>query len=354
MIARLLLLLLASLTLLAAGESTPHLSAYYYPWYSHDRHWHEGYLAEEGDPALGNYSSRTPSVIRQHLEWSRNGDIDNWVCSWWGPGSWEDDTLRRYIAPVISTENNPENPTLCVFYEAEGILGMDPERGIVFDEKTTDQFVEDFGYLAETYFDLPSYYRIDGKPVVYIYLSRTFAGDYASAIARVRAKVRSLGHEVFLIGDEVYWGDPEENRVALWDAVTAYNLHGPPIFGEQPDQLLFVEECDNLYREWTELCTRLGVKLIPGFIPGFNNHGADPDRTYYTIPRNLKPGAPPTSTLNALADVSLDYADPELNAVVLTSFNEWHEDSQVEPREGTDGSPDLQFLEALKAKFGPR
>jgi len=353
MIARLLLLALVPLTL-AAGESPAHLSAYYYPWYSHDRHWHEGYLAEEGDPALGTYNSRSPSVIRQHLDWSRQGGIDNLVCSWWGPGSWEDDTIRRYIAPVISAEANPENPTLCVFYEAEGILGMDPERGIVFDKETTEKFVEDFAYLAETYFDLPSYYRIDGKPVVYLYLSRTFAGDYANAIARVRAKMRSLGHEVFLIGDEVYWGDPDETRVALWDAVTAYNLHGPPLFGDQPDQTLFVEECDTLYQDWVELCTRLGLKLIPGFIPGFNNHGADPDKTYYPISRNLTPGAPDTSTLDALADVSLRHADPSLKAVVLTSFNEWHEDSQVEPRENADGSPNLQFLEALNAKLSDR
>lgn len=347
------ILLLALLPLtLAAEEATPHLSAYYYPWYSHDRHWPDGYLAQEGKPMLGEYNSHSPRVIRQHLDWSRQAGIDNWICSWWGPGSWEDDTVRRYVAPVLGAENNPNNPTISIFYETEGILGLDPEEGIVFDEATAANFVEDFRYLAENYFDLPSYYRIDGKPVVYLYLSRTFSGDLAKAIARVRAAVRAIGHEVYLVGDEIYWGEANEQRVALWDAVTAYNLHGPPEFGGQPDQDRFVAECDALYRRWGEVCSRLGVKLIPGFIPGFNSHGVDPEKRHYVIPRNLETGASAVSTMNALAEVAVRHANPSLRAVALTSFNEWHEDTQIEPREAETGLPDLRYVEALRQKFG--
>lgn len=345
-------LLIAGLMLLpsASGEDL-HLGAYYYPWYDHERHWPEGYLEEEGDPALGNYNSRSPSVIRQHLEWSRQAGIDNWICSWWGPGSWEDDTLRRYVAPLIAGDDSPQPPTFCVFYESEGILGLDPDEGIVFNERTTAEFVEHFHYLAENYFDAPSYFRIDGRPVVFLYLSRTFSGEHRKAVALAREAARSLGHEVYLIGDEVYWGEADETRISNWDAVTAYNLHGPPLFEEQPDQTLFIEECDTLYSEWARICARLHVKLIPGFIPGFNSHGADPEKRHYPIARELTAGATSTSTLEALAEVAIRHADPTLNAVALTSFNEWHEDTQVEPREREDNTPDTRFLDALNGKF---
>ena len=99
--------------------------------------------------------------------------------------------------------------------------------------------------FAKDYFHNPSYLRIDGRPVVFLYLTRTLTGDVAGMI-RVRAPCwRRHGFNPFFIGDEVYWRvtpenpnpagpilttTPQVNRIEQFDAITSYILYyGDPI-----------------------------------------------------------------------------------------------------------------------------
>ena len=95
--------------------------------------------------------------------------------------------MLRHVVPEIEAQNaaNPGLPqTFCLLYESEGILGLDSARGIEFDLRRAADFAEHFRHLAREYFAHPAYYRIGGKPVVYLYLSRTFSGDYVTALSR--------------------------------------------------------------------------------------------------------------------------------------------------------------------------
>ena len=97
---------------------------YYYPWYDTNRHWQEGYLRNviipSQPPQLGEYSNRDTTVINQHLDLSENYGIDNWICSWWGPNSWEDITIKDYISPRIDMHS----VAYCLFYESAGLLNL--------------------------------------------------------------------------------------------------------------------------------------------------------------------------------------------------------------------------------------
>lgn len=348
-----------ALTLLAlawpvAGQAEVSLSAYYYPWYGADRrHWELGYDGEKGGrrPALGEYDSRDPATIRRHLDFSRQLGISRWICSWWGPDSWEDETLRLHVLPELAHAAAPgaEPPlTFCLFYESEGLLGLDPEAGIPFDEAKTETFAEHFRWMAEHYFSHPCCHRIDGKPVVFLYLSRAFSGHYDRALAKARAVAAARGFEIYLVGDEVYWGEPDPARLRLLDAVTAYNMHGPLEFAGLDDWTPFVEACGEVYRRWRTAAAEQGVAFIPGVLPGFDSSGTAPG-AHYSIPRRLRPGAGPASTLEAMAAMARQHLDPRLNEVALTSFNEWHEGTQLEPsREGN-----AEEARVIREVFGP-
>lgn len=306
-----------------------HVSAYYYPWYGSDgRHWREGYdgIDRDDGPELGLYDSNSAEVIRQHLEWSREFGIDNWIVSWWGTDSREDDTLRESILPEMTDET-----TFCLLYETQGILGLDPERGIEFGEKEIAQFAQDFRYFARNYFSHPNYYRIEGRPVVYLYLSRTFSGDYHQALARARAVCEAQGFSVYLVGDEVFWGKPDRERIAALDAVTSYNMHGPLQFSGASDWTEFIDESGVVFSQNRVIADKEGVDFIPGILPGFDARGLGPNNPHYVIPRVLKPGADSVSFLKAQGELAKDHLDPELRAVAVTSFNEWHEGTQIEP-----------------------
>lgn len=314
-------------------EAKVSIGAYYYPWYDADgRHWSDGYHGKGSGqmPALGEYSSRSKKTIERHITWSEKLGIDHWICSWWGPHSWEDKTLRDYILPELN-QAEKATPKFCILYETAGLLGLDPEHGIDFDNRSnTRKFAEDFAYLARNYFDHPGYQRIDGKPVVYLYLTRTFTGDYAAAITRARAVAKAQRFELYLVGDEVYWGEPDRKRIAQFDAITSYNMHGPEHFAELSDWSTFVLESEHVYQSYRETAQTLGVGFIPGILPGFDSR--DAGRDHYPIPRRLRPGSDDLSTLAAFYAMSIRQLDPRLKTVAITSFNEWHEGTQLEPK----------------------
>ncbi len=315
----------------AAEESMPmRVGAYYYPWYGESgRHWQLGYDGKKDrhGPALGEYDSRSATVIRQQIASSREIGIDHWICSWWGPGSWEDETLLRHVLPEL------DDPALkfCLFYEAEGLLGLDPERGIEFDAEKVETFTRHFRWMAERYFAHPAYLRIEGRPVVYLYLSRVYSGDHARALAKARVACAARGHEIYLVGDEVFWHQPDPERLRLLDAVTAYNLHGPPEFAALRDWGSFIEACDGVYQRWRASCETAGVDFIPGIMPGFDSRGTGGGDRHYVIPRVLSPGQAPDSFFAAMAKMARRHVDPRRPRIAVTSFNEWHEGTQIEP-----------------------
>ncbi len=318
----------------SANDEDLSLGAYYYPWYNSDgRHWENGYNGHsEGlKPALGEYSSRSAKALSKHIEWSRQLGIDHWICSWWGRGSWEDETLRQHVAPALE-ESDSTAPKLCLFYESPGTLSFDPDRGIDFDlPQNTRQLVEDFDYLARHYFNQPNYLKINGRPVLYLYLSRTFTGDYENAIDLARTAAQAQGVDPFLIGDEVFWGSPDISRISCFDAITAYNMHGPDRFSGLSNWDPFLKETEAVYANYKQIAQSVNVGFVPGVLPGFDARDASGD--YYAIPRSLSPRSTPGSTLKSFLDLARRQIDPALKTIVITSFNEWHEGTQIEPRE---------------------
>ncbi len=59
-----------------------------------------------------------------------------------------------------------------VHYESTGRLGS-------FDNPTYSNLLPDFQYLAQNYFNNANYYRIDNRPVVFIYLTRAYFNTQA-------------------------------------------------------------------------------------------------------------------------------------------------------------------------------
>jgi len=148
--------------------------AFYYPWYGTPdvsgnwRHWNEGNssgqiphdpdmilsdgrrdIAAEDYPLLGAYDSNNESVIEQHVKWAKEAGISCFIVSWWGQGSFEDKALT-HIRNVC--ENNSFKFT--VYYEITS--------GI-------NQTIDDLAYLLRNYAGSSSWYRIDGRPVIFIY-----------------------------------------------------------------------------------------------------------------------------------------------------------------------------------------
>ena len=294
------------------------IGAFYYPWYSSKpiRHWPEGY---KGIPILGEYNSRDPAVISKHIDWATGHGIDFLCVSWWGPRSWEDITLRDFILknPLI------DDIQICILYESKGrFFGKEKMN---FDSYNRIILLDDLRYLSDTYFNNPRYLKIDGRPVVFIYAAKDFEGDVNSAINEIREQLESeKGYNPFLIGDQVYWQSPdaerEKNLAKAFDAISAYTMHA-----SVPDiNTNFVQKVLAQYKLWSSISNKVDVYFIPEVMPGFDDTRVRPEARHPVIDRNPE-------RFKRFCEGALRYLDPRIRMVLITSWNEWHEYTQIEP-----------------------
>jgi hypothetical protein len=316
----------------AAGQLT--VGAYYYAWYDRGgAQWDRGYVRAQLDvpqqPALGEYDSRDPAVIAAHYGWAQRYGVDVFFCSWMGPGGYDDVTITNHL--LASPARGPTR--IALLYESLQRLGLGPDDRITLDDAAIARMVDDFDYLARTYFGNPGYYRIDGRPVVVLYASRIYRGAVDEAIAAVRLHVRDLyGIDPYLIGDEVDWDNaPDATRIARFDAITGYTPYSRTQPAGWPTQTGYLQATAKRAREFQRVAAAEHVAFIPGALPGFNDRGVRPEAQHHVLPRELGALGPPDSLFARSLDLAGKLVDPALRLLLVTSWNEWQEDSQIEP-----------------------
>jgi glycoprotein endo-alpha-1,2-mannosidase len=221
--------------------------------------------------------------------------------------------------------------------------------------------------FARTYFTNPRYLRIKGRPVLVLYLSRTLTGDVRGLLQRARALLQRHGFNPYLIGDEVFWRTtamtPPPNgswlthtvqtaRLTLFDAVTAYELYvgdvGDPMapwqdFVGYPGTTAMVRDEVRLYKRYAAASAG-AVPVIADVMPGANDRGVRLQSNHSAEPRQWLAGESPGSTLaHSLDQIARPTLSARLPIVFVTSWNEWNEDTAIEPVGGTptavDNSP---------------
>lgn len=322
----------AVLWLACAGlaGAAPLVGAWYYPWYgtfSGGHSWTQTLrenLVPQQPPALGYYNSRASATIEGQIDESHRGNISFWATSWWGPGSAEDTTIRNNIL----TDPRAGELKYSVMYESTGRLGT-------FANPNYSNLVPDFQYLAQHYFNNPNYFRINGRPVVYIYLTRAYfnAPGAAAAVANLRQTIQSqYGVNPYLVGDDVFPGQNNAQRAALWDSITDFDVYGSALQGNG-STTAGVNALASQYQSALQMAQSVHVGWIPAVSPGFNNRGTG--GTLPAAPRYLTdvPGAAEGSLFSAeLNKAVLPTLDPTSgNMLMVSTFNEWHEDTAIEP-----------------------
>ncbi|WP_267647982.1 glycoside hydrolase family 99-like domain-containing protein [Halolamina litorea] len=291
------------------------VGAHYYPWYGaplHDYRGGEWSLESPSTPVLGNYDSTNPDVIEQHIDWCRQAGISWLNVSWWGRNSGHD---RRFREDILGHPRSDELDW-SVLYETVGQFGVDPID--LSDETNQRQLVNDFEYLGEHYFDRDSYKRIDGRPVLYIWVARLFHGDVAAAY---EAAVEAAGVRPYLIASvPAASGLGTHPILEVADAVTTYNPY--TVSGRTADE--FIDDLQSGYEKWYRSSEYVGVDVIPTAMPGFDDTELTHDQ------RDNVPLEPSAERYERSADVARHYAD---GPVLVTSFNEWYEDTAIEPSE---------------------
>lgn len=323
------------------------VGAHCYQWYPSNlrQGYLRGKLVPPQEPMLGKYDSLDPKTAEQHISWCSRYGIDFLTLDWWPSRA----KHHEKAVDAFIRASNIADIRFCIFYETWS-LGFDRKTGCtVFTEENIERFGREIGLFADRYFPHPSYLKIDGRPVLVLYITRTFFGLYAEALAHVRASARERGFDLYIIGDEVFWSaiDDEPNaegkpvgtvkiqmgRISLLDAITAYNMYEWPrkTHAGYGARSAFVSEVRGIYEEFAS-AARGRVSFIPAILSGYNDRGVRLREDHYVIPRQWDEGMAEGSFLAECFDrLAFPFIDPTVNMVLITSWNEWNEDTAIEP-----------------------
>lgn len=324
------------------------VGVYYYPWHNQNFHNGGGYMRKElipkHVPALGEYNDSDPAVISQHMAWFRQANIGLLVTSWWGPNRHEDKVTKD----VIMEHEEVGNLKIALHYETTGRIGKQGEK-LITNAKP------DIQYMCENYFDHPNYYKIDGRPVLFIYISRHLdtIGVLDEALLTMRSTASKCGHNLYLIGDSVFDSAPDPNQphIPFWyfDAVTNYDVYGSSGRPEGHAGTAAVDSYYNNQAEWKARALQEDCRYIPAVSPGYNDRGVRMQSDHPPLSRRITSTSKEGSLFHYQLKQAKELVDPEVDKMILVnSFNEWHEDTQIEPVVGNPAIEPFNFTKGLE------
>lgn len=306
------------------GQSAPHrVLAFYYDWYGTPRfeqgrwvHWDEcrgcrhdpARTVAETSPRTGTtlkvpdtgttdhppalYDSNDPIAIRRHLRLAARAGIDALIATWWGRGSYHDRAFRTALAVAHRARSRVK---LTIYYETVPDSAGDRVQAVV----------DDFRYLRERYGRDPAFLHVDGKPVFFIYgraLHQLTPQQWLTALAGIRA----LGPSI-LIGDCT-----AKACLDVFDGLHEYNPVG---------EVAAHADLEAQFARLAAICRERGRISAATVIPGYDDSHIGRDHPTVV---GREGGALYSRLWHAAMRARADW-------VLITSFNEWHEGSEIEP-----------------------
>jgi glycoprotein endo-alpha-1,2-mannosidase len=277
---RLLLGLLLVLCLPATAHAGVGVSAFYYPWYGTSaddgayQHWAQlGHtppndIASSYYPARGLYSSSDAIVVGEQMSEIRDAGIDEIAVSWWGKGSPEDSRLAAVVDAA----------------RADGIsvaAHLEP-----YVDRSVASTVSDLAYL-----------RTYGITTFYVYRPFDFpVAQWAAAKTALHAGGVTLFGQTALVGAAAAAG---------FDGIYTYDIvtYGAGMF--------------------RRLCAEARARHLlcaPSVGPGYDARRGSGDPRI----KQRRQGA----TYDSMWKMAIASG---ADRVTITSFNEWHEGTQIEP-----------------------
>ncbi|MFW6308377.1 MAG: glycoside hydrolase family 99-like domain-containing protein [bacterium] len=284
--------------------------AFYYPWYRSkdfsDRWIHWKNVDEKNQeisnsanyPQLGAYDSLDEEVVTTHFKQASEVGIDTFIVSWWGPSTPSDNAIN-----LILEKAQEYDISIALYYE------KNPKETV---DGRIKKGYEDFTYILDEYTDHPAYLKVAEKPVLFIY-GRAMNEVALNEWGKIINKVREEEEKDF----QIIVDNQDEFTVSIFDGLHTYNIAASikSLSLEQIDKFTQknFEQMVNIANSYNKIST---VTIIPAYDdtkirePGIN------------VPRRE---GQLYSTLweNAIK------ANPDW--ILITSWNEWHEGSEIEP-----------------------
>jgi molybdenum cofactor synthesis domain-containing protein len=305
-----------------AGEPQPDydIHAFYYPWYGNPQtdnsyyHWNHQQIVKKGKsrnypggddigadfyPKLGCYSSNSNNDLNAHMQMLRRAQVGVICSSWWGKDSYTDKAVPRLLDVAA-------NHDIEVCFHIEPFPGRNAQT-------TRDAIV----YIIDKYGSHPAFYRYGKdkpRPMFYVYDSYLTPAEQWKTVLSPKGiqTIRNTRYDSVVIGLWVKEHEQAFMTEGHFDGYYSYFATDGFTYGST------IKNWPTL-AEWAQQNNKL---FIPSVGPGYIDLRIRPWNNVNT--RDRQNGA---------------YYDREFAAAIavhpqiisITSFNEWHEGTQIEP-----------------------
>lgn len=302
------------------SEEDVKVGAYYYTWWGipFNNHWDHGI---KYTPFLGEYNSSDPVTADRHILWAKQHGIDFFAVSWLGEGGWikwwDFDDIDQNLKNGFLSAPHLRNFSFCLFYETKIVLDTANQES----ENFTEIFINDIVYVAENYFSNPSYLRVNGQPVLFIYnLPYLYQNLSIPKTQRlfdvVRQQLASMDVNVYLAGDLGGGPSPPDTDSPLLHSMNATTSYFFSDASKGWQEIL--KDAETYYPIWRSVMNSKRISFIPNAYPGFEASQG----TVLLLNENM---------FKKMLNIAFNYADNDLKTVMITSWNEWLESTAIEP-----------------------
>jgi hypothetical protein len=280
----------------------PTVLAFYYPWYQ-PSDWSGGKPIADDNLIGEPYDSTDPATIDRHVAQARAAGLDGFVVSWWGRDA-------AYEPAVLALADRlPTDLRFALYIE----LFSDAFR-------TEADLVRELDHALDTYAGSPRYLRIGGRPVLYAFSTHNVLmphgsghhPDHEGVWRRVREALAAEGHDPLFIGE----GRPfATSDFGVFDGMHVYGTQDPTRTAALNRKMALTA------RAWAAVHGGPRRIWAASVLPGYDDRH---------IPRR-RPDHFPREDGRLYEDQWTAAIDSHADQVLVVSFNEWMETTNIEP-----------------------
>lgn len=247
-------------------------------------------------PQLKPYSSTDSAIVVRHMEMLKEARIGVIVLTWWNKAD-----FGMQSVPLIMKEAARAGIKVCFHIEP-------------FGGRNAESTLQNIKLIINTYGDHPAFFRMQGKPLFFIYDSYLIKAEEWASLLRTDGKIsiRNTPYDAIMIGLWVKEGEEDFFKQSGFDGFYTYFGAAGFSFGSTPENWVGMQE-------WAVKNNKI---FIPCVSPGYIDTRVRPWNGKTT--RDRENG----KYYDRMFKQAIDCQVP---CIGITSFNEWHEGTQIEP-----------------------
>ncbi|MGQ9628628.1 MAG: endo-1,3-alpha-glucanase family glycosylhydrolase [Anaerolineae bacterium] len=283
----------------------PLVLAIYYAWYD-ENSWTEDKIS---DMPATPYASRDREAMLRHIRQAKEAGIDAFLLSWLGPGNPTEENLSTLLS--LAEE---ENFRVGIYFETDSPFFH-----------TQGDIIAALRHALEVHAAHPAFLRYEGRPVIFFWRMGAIPLEQGQTPLEAWADIRSQV-------------DPE--RDAFWVAEGVDIAYQEIFDGHHLYSIAWSPDVKSTLADWAYKVRNYGRLWVATVMPGYNDLLTGREDAFV---REREGGKFYRQCWKAALESGADW-------VLITSWNEWVEGSQIEPSVSY-GDLYLQLTREWAARF---